>query len=53
MNSLITLILLFYKDGFVIKYPTKFDIPLNKKPKPNHPDVIISSGTLYNEKGYY
>ena len=28
--------LFFYKDGFGIKLPMKFDIPLNKETKP-HP----------------
>ena len=27
--------LLFYKDGFGIKYTTKVDMPLNKESKPN------------------
>ena len=27
--------LLFYEDHFIIKYPTKFEMPLNKETKPN------------------
>ena len=27
--------MLFFKDGFGIKWPTKFDMPLNKETKPN------------------
>ena len=32
--SWIVPLLVFYKDGFDIKYPTKVDMPLNKEIKP-------------------
>ena len=30
------LLMLSYSDGFGIKQPTKFDMPLNKKPEPQY-----------------
>ena len=53
MNSLISLViglivplLSFYKDDFSIKWPTKADIPLNKKTKQSYWYSLLSETVI-------